>query len=342
MSKYSVLHLNAVHSPTPVNIWLDKKQDQVDAAEGKRGVIALREKLEILVGTHRRHTLNLHDQDLREPRSHDHAEHVRKMISDAKWHRDIYGALIAPRLPASTLKHPDLQEFHEAAHILQCAKAADLLPSEYQDWDSKGRGDGVSVDLYAYVPDLVLVQVRRVERRFKKYHLSMTKSYHVTDGERVVEVSKAKIRKAAQDVSADTPLRAVKSELPIEWQDLIGEPFKLQAPTKAEMTVYKLLIERDGKLLSIHDSTVVYPIGKWLRQKARPNHRGGFYAFETQDEAEQVKDWRMTKNELRFGGVIVMVKCTARGGWVRYSNGKIAFSEIRADEILREINTMPF
>jgi hypothetical protein len=303
--------------------------DEIEANPGRRGNPARRAAICAIARVHEQHMRNLHAQDRAAPRAAWHAKHVRESIRAAQWQRGAYGELLLPWIVSET--HPALAEFVEARTILHKATDRGLLPRSYQDWDSKGRGSGVSVDLYGYTSGLVLVQVREVSRRCKGYYLSVRKTYYITDGETRIEAPKFTTRKAATaDQSADATLRAARPYLAQEWQDRISDvPVKWQGKHAPELTTVFKALDRwaDGSLHSIWDNSWTYTIGAWSVQKAQPHHGGGLYAYRTREDAQAWLDGQTVT------GTGVLCSCTGKGVPLSYGS-KLAFSALRVDAIL--------
>lgn len=200
----------------------------------------------------------------------------------------------------------------------------------------------MSIDLYAFSPTigpkLVLVQVRRVYRWARKHYLNVKLRYLVTDGENAIEVPSFYIKRAARvDPDVDSPLRAVKSKLPEDWQLLIASELRLPGPPPSKWwVVYKaVMMDNDGTLRSLYLPRIIYKIGKLYSEKARPNHGGGFYAYRSIEETlEFAYKWGR-----RYGAEkIAIVKCMARGGPIEYDGGKLAFSQLRIIEVLKVLD----
>lgn len=314
-----------------------RKDEQIAQMEGKRGVTALRAQRDLLRKTHQQHEHNLADKR-RAPRNEYDIQYARERIAAlaaTQPQRDAYGALRSPNVPRRLVNHPQLRHLAwsaEADQIIARAQRAKLLPSEYADFDSHGRGDCLNIDLYGYVPGLVLVQVRRTT--VSKWGTSPRKQYIVTDGVRAVEVSKNKIRRAAEQVSdLDAPMRAIKSELPAEWQAKIGEPLKLQNHV-ARTTAYKIVVRDGNKLVSAYDGVTEYKLGKQLKQKARPDHEGGFYAYADVQQLREHPEKILNEDWIR-GKTLVILECECAGTPVHYGQ-KQAYSMITPRAIVAE------
>lgn len=84
----------------------------------------------------------------------------------------------------------------------------------------------------------------------------------------------------------------------------------------------------DGRLVSIWDDSTEYRLGEEMRQPARQNHGGGFYAYATKSEAESFA---------RSAGVDapVILRVEGSGQYCRYQS-KLAFSRMVPVEIVSE------
>lgn len=89
----------------------------------------------------------------------------------------------------------------------------------------------------------------------------------------------------------------------------------------------------DGRLVSIHDGKTEYRIGEELRQPARQNHGGGFYAYRTLDAAR-------TFGVESVGEDAVVIRVAGAGTYCTYDN-KIAFSRITPVEIVADLACEP-
>ncbi len=251
--------------------------------------------------------------------------------------RGDYGELLltaeAKRWYWTLRNHPVFATWTSAQKVVETATTNGLLPKQYQDWDDKGRGNGVSVDIYGYKAGLVLVQIRRVERRTKNGYLNVHKRYVVTDGTEIMEVSAQAVRRSIKaDDGVATPLHAVVKTLPAGWQKLVGEQFKIPPLPQVQREVWKVLAMVDGTLRSVYDNSL-YDVGKWRTEKARSDHRGGFYAYASAAEAiEAAKANEIFRREWTEGKQLVLARCEAMGTPIRYGN-KLAFSRIRVLEI---------
>lgn len=281
-------------------------------------------------------------------RTAERAARIARLVSEVQaraWARAAYEVLTPSRaadeLRAIAPRHPALAAVREADRVVSAATTAGVLPEPCQEWDDRGRGEGVSVDLYAHVAGLVLVQVRRVERRYRKGFLRMSKEYLVTDGRESVTVPSACIKRSADaDPSADSPLRKVRHLLPSEWQARIdGPPPKLRGTRLEERVGYKVVERReDGALVSVYDRETVYSLGRWLCQAAKPEHRGGFYFYASEREAiEACAAGTVFNTAWTEGRELVLVRCSVKGTVQRYANGKLAGTYLRADEVLRPV-----
>lgn len=316
-----------------------KKDQQIAEMEGKRGVVELRKQRTALKAAHAKHEAQMQPADigLGEWNKRYTREQIDRLAAaSGNPRRDAYDALVMPNVPQRFAKHPRLQHLAWAARAKQIIEAAqdnDVLPDEFADFDSRGRGTCLNIDLYGYADGLALVQVR--ETTVSKWGSSPRKSYYVTDGTRKVEVSKSKIRRAAQQLSElDAPLRAVKNELPEEWQARLGEQFKLKAPEAARWTAYKIVVRKGSALVNPRDGKTEYVIGKQLKEKARDDHNGGFYVFEDADALRADPTLALNEKWVR-GETLVLIECECIGTPIRYGK-KLAVSLVRPTRIVDE------
>lgn len=215
-----------------------------DALKGKRGAPEARELAERVASAARAHARSL-AQGVR-ARSPAHPARVREQIAvlaAQRWRRGQWGEMVGVAVPAKYYRHPDLAALAAPLALKEQATATGLLPVESCEFDRKGRGTAVNVDLYGYCGGLLLAQVRTSIRRTTHGHLSIRKKYLLTDGLRAVEVPPARIKRAAaQDPALDAPLRALKSVLPPEWAARIdAPPLKLAVPRASMAVAYKVV-----------------------------------------------------------------------------------------------------
>lgn len=113
--------------------------------------------------------------------------------------------------------------------------------------------------------------------------------------------------------------RAVRGAAPRAVKRLGGDDF------------YKLVARLpDGRLVSIYDGETEYRIGVTLVQRARVAHKGGYYVHASRAEAE---DTAVRGTDATRAAPRVVIRVRAEGSYVRYPNGKIAFSRVTPLEV---------
>lgn len=222
--------------------------------------------------------------------------------------------------------------------VIAKSQTKGALPAEYADFDSKGRGECLNIDLYGFNKHgLVCVQVR--ETTITKYGSSPKKTYYVTDGREAIEVSAQKVRRAINnDPTADSALRAVRADMPAKWQRKIGKKAPSLANPVYTRKAFKVLARTvSGPLVSVYDDSVYKPV-TWRSQKAREEHGGGFYVYLSPDSAKEAAQHNeIFASAWTQGKELVLCEVETRGTCVEYASGKHAFSQIR---VLREIETI--
>ena len=104
-----------------------------------------------------------------------------------------------------------------------------------------------------------------------------------------------------------------------------------KAPTREGGARYYKAVRRDGdRLVSIHDGTTEYRLGQELKQTARQDHNGGYYAYRTPALAAEFA---------RNVGVAhaVVLRVEGAGTYCTYDGGKLAFSRLTPVEIVAEL-----
>ncbi len=299
--------------------YLSRRRDSLDEMAGKRGVTAAREQYTKLSAVHADHARNVVGAE-RAPRDAGHIRATRQQIerlTDPPA-RGIYGQItgIPATIPARLRTHPDLRE--RVRLVDNLARARALLPAERQEWDSKRRGEGLSLDLYAYAHNgrVSIWQVRETERRTSRGYLNIKKTYYIVrtsdDGETAIEPLKPhKIKRAATaDPSPDSPIRALAGELKL--------PHNVET-----WTAYKLvgMHPTSGDCMSIYDQETRYVFGRRMMQAARDDHGGGYYVSRTPEAAR-----RHGEEIARIVGCtwpLRLIECECVGRGIAYGN-KIA------------------
>lgn len=294
--------------------YLARKCADVKAMAGKRGVTAARAKLEDLRAAHSRMAGQTTVSPYTPPRQRSawEIQHTRDEIDRlATWqpHRGGYGEIAStPRVPERLAQHPTIREIATLDAHLSAART--VLPGPYQDWDGKGRGNGVAVDLYGYADGgrVSVWQIRKSSRGSAGHYLSVSKTYRLVtigdEGPAAREVPPHKIKRAAAaDPAPDSPIRALNGEL------------KLPAPGGAEWTAYKLVgITEDGRYVSLYDGETEYKLGKRLMEAAQPDHGGGYYVSRTPEEARSHgAGVNRAANMLNRPTALLECRCIGRG-----------------------------
>jgi hypothetical protein len=104
--------------------------------------------------------------------------------------------------------------------------------------------------------------------------------------------------------------------------------YKLQQDRerRASAVYYKAVaVSEDGRLLSIFDGSTEYRIGETLQQRARREHGGGYYVYETPEQAAAAS---VPNNSA------LRTTPRAEGQFCRYDNGKLSFSRVTPLEIV--------
>ncbi|EAR85519.1 hypothetical protein TTHERM_00442690 (macronuclear) [Tetrahymena thermophila SB210] len=92
---------------------------------------------------------------------------------------------------------------------------------------------------------------------------------------------------------------------------------------KKAVFYYKMVAKTLGQYLSIYDGKTEYKMGVVMHQPAKPDHQGGFYVYDSLDQAI-FADVPLKKDGLYFAPRTV-IKCACWGDKIEYPNGKIAF-----------------
>lgn len=335
-----------------VKAYIESLRERAEALKGKRGVVKAREVLAKVKAAHAKHLGQLSNERWRRPDylvalRREITERLSRMAPSDTLKRGHYGEILRPTVDGVTVdrwhRHPTVRWYFDAIGLVRAAQDKGLLPKEFQEWDDKGRGNGLTIDLYDCLPGLALVQVREVERVYRNGYLSVLKTYYVTDGEKVVTVNKHVIRRAIKATSGalGSALRAVRKNLPVAWQDLVpDDPVRYPTPASlAPKPAFKVLaIDEDGTLRSVYMPSVTYPIGKYRIERAKPGHLGGLYVFPTREAAlKAVNEGTAFNANWIEDRKLVLARCTVKGRTIQYGSGKMAVSMVRVDEVLEEV-----
>lgn len=342
----------------------------IELNHGKRGNAERRAQLDALVAkrwTAFSHTSDAHKkingQNLDGPRSDHSIERKRALInavaqcnivrgsyseldvSNPHTDEHYYSSEIAQVMTLTT--HPALRQFaawREANDVLQRAVDFGLLDEAgIEDAGSsrrRNRWQAVNHDIYSYTHDGKLICVQQRESESDGRYTNVKIRYFVTDGETAVEILNGRkqiVKRAAKaDPAPDSPLRALRNDLPAEWQELIDPAPVKFAAVKIELsgTGYKLLEQReDGALASLWKSDYTYRIGALRSQHVEEDHGGGLYYYLTRDECKKLTAGNWGRTIRRFA----VVRCEVGGRTLEYPSGKRASTYLRPVEIVETI-----
>jgi hypothetical protein len=353
-----------------INAQIAALKNEIDANHGKRGNAERRTQLEALYAKHSRIIgyseqvrKNLNSQNLPDPRSEYKIERSRKLIDTSA-----ASEIVRAYYSELTLKHPPTFDYCYSSEIERCVMTMTTHPAlrKFAAWreandvlqraiefgllDEAGivdtgssrrrsRWEAVNHDIYSYTHDGKLIVVQQRESESDGRYTNVKIRYFVTDGERAIEIVNGKkqiIKRAATaDAAPDSPLRALRSILPAEWQELIdGTPVKLAGTKRATGTGYKLLeMAEDGTLRSLWSADYQYTLGKTKMQKAREDHRGGLYYYRTPDECKRLAAGNWGRTIAQFA----LVRCEVGGNTIEYDSGKRASTYLRPVEVVETI-----
>ena len=224
----------------------------------------------------------------------------------------------------------DLQK--EAFCLIADAAKKKKIPMDYnlieRDY-KKGtfEGDATAHELYDVSKDgrHCLVCVRNTEGN--KYGVRTTsKNYflisaHGKTGVKVRTASKGKAAKAAKQAKNPGDAIAV----------CLGKKKLKSALTQEKITGYKIVKNTDSGYMSVYDDDVAWDLGKTKKEKATPDHTGGFYVFDSAEQA--VKTW--AENNVFFdhliqeNGNFALLECECQGRRYRHDNEKICISSVK-------------
>lgn len=88
---------------------------------------------------------------------------------------------------------------------------------------------------------------------------------------------------------------------------------------------YKAVAVRDGCYFSVFDGVTEYVLGETVSDRARQNHAGGIYVYETEGEARQAQ---VPDSSELLDAPRAILRVRAEGAYCRYDNGKLAFSRV--------------
>jgi len=190
-----------------------------EVLKGKKGAVearALAQRVTAAAHQHMQQMRQLHDS-----RTVNKPERVRaeiKWLATQKWQRGAYAEATSVSVPRRLRNHPALRELAAPLVMLDLAITTGLIKKEFSDFNKHGTGKKVSVNVYGYGYNLLLVQIRTSSRYTKNGYLSVKIDYMMTDGCTSIKVPHSRIKRAvAQDPALDSPIRALKPVLPTEW-----------------------------------------------------------------------------------------------------------------------------
>lgn len=244
--------------------------------------------------------------------------------------RDNYGSLYAVY---GFTSDADRALMTEALSLARRAVKSKKIPASFDnmEWGKSGRekgkqiGDALHHEVYDISPDgrTALICARSVSG--DKYGQKTTnKSYFIVrahgNGVRVLDANKAIAAKAAKSSG-----EALGDAINV----CLGKK-KLQQEI---ITGYKAVARDDaGKIMSIF-SGEDYEIGKRKTEAVRENHSGGYYFYETLDEALTAE---VPKSSELINLPRVILRCEMSGKTVRYGK-KIAATHIKPIEIVASV-----
>jgi hypothetical protein len=106
-------------------------------------------------------------------------------------------------------------------------------------------------------------------------------------------------------------------------------------PNREGGELYYKMVARleDGRLVSIYNGRTEYVLGQTLIEQARKEHGGGYYVY----NSPQAARWAVLPTNSRVRNAPqVLLRLRAEGNYVRYDNGKLAFSRVTPLEIIEE------
>lgn len=138
--------------------------------------------------------ISLHERKLtasKKSRSEEYVQHMAGIVEACKkvnsaWNgRDNYGVLIANSALKATDESPSyitfnaVRSYSDALRLITRAQKKGVLPEEsFWSWDN-GCYEAVNIDIYAVVPSVCIVQVRRTEKKKKSWWPNQRRSYYL-------------------------------------------------------------------------------------------------------------------------------------------------------------------
>lgn len=227
----------------------------------------------------------------------------------------------------------DLQA--EAFCMIADAGKKRKIPCSYNGIDRDYRkgtfsGNAVHHEIYDISEDArhILVCVRETEG--SKYGVRTTlKTYfiisaHGKTGLRVKETSKAKAAKAAK-----------QAKIPGDAISVCLGKKKLTVPGLSKFTGYKIVKMIDDQPVSVYDNDVAWDFGKTKRQGATNDHTGGYYVFDSTDQAIKVfTDNNVFPDNVDKNGKFALIECECKGRRFRHDNKKICTTSVKPTKII--------
>lgn len=233
-----------------------------------------------------------------------------------------------------------LQSAVNSRHITSAQKMlfhaieAGELDAPYVDVDKKHRGSALNYDIFDAKDGIALYQ-----RRYtvcSKYGNSPKKDYFLLHREgRKVSVewldgsAKARVVKLAK---ASTVLGEVINTL----TGVAKRPLKAKSAMDEARPAFKIIESRDGCCYSVFDKDHEWPLGKTQVEAASPDHEGGFYVFETEQDAMAALAKSVVFNAAwQEGKKLALVRCLVSGKEYRHDNGKLCVSRCKPTKVVR-------
>jgi len=114
-----------------------------------------------------------------------------------------------------------------------------------------------------------------------------------------------------------------------------------KAETKRALSEKKVawkILEKNGKLHSVFNNSVIYPVGRWMQEKPKSDHNGGFYCYSSKHEAIQAANNGDVFNAAWVAGkTLVLCECERKGAAIMYGN-KISTEFIKITKIHETID----
>lgn len=206
--------------------------------------------------------------------------------------------------------------------VINLAVKTNKLPAAYFDRISKKNAECLNYDIYDKLDNTWLIQRR--DTTIDKYGVHPVKSYYT-------------IRRCGQGVVIKNEPRKSMANLAAKNAANLGDAIKVlngkfKIPTKKSIC-YKSVAIVNGQLQSIYSRDTIYTIGKKLIQKARANHNGGYYVYESVEKARKA-DVPLRSDNIAAPRVIIECECS--GTAIQYDNGKISYTTVLPLRVLKD------